>query len=133
KEIGQVASFEGKLGESADTLADALEAYLGLFRNLEKVYVYSHLKNDQDTSNSYYQGLNDRAQSLATKASEAVSWFEPEVLSLPEEKLTAYQNESDRLKQYEHFLERLTINREHVLSKEMEALIAGAGEIFSSP
>src|SRR5699024_9016722 len=133
EEIKRVQSFEGRLEESSEVFLKALEALLDMSRKLENVYVYSHLKNDQDTSNSHYQALNDRAQMLATNAGEAMSWFEPEVLSLHEEKLEQYQQENSELKKYSHYLERVTDNRDHVLSKEMESLLAGAGEIFSSP
>src|SRR5690625_1426978 len=133
KQVNEFQTYEGRLDESADVFLEALEAMLNLYRKLESVYVYAHLKNDQDTSNSHYQGLNDRAQLLATKASEATSWFDPEVLSLPENKLNQYLEENSELKKYEHFLERLTKNREHVLSKEIESLLAGASDIFSSP
>ena len=131
KEVEQISSFEGRLGESAEVFQESLEAILEMTRKLENVYVYSHLKNDQDTSNSSYQAMNDRAQLLATKASEAISWFEPEVLSLPEEKLKKYQTENEGLEIYKHYLDQITANRKHVLSKEMEGLLAGAGDIFA--
>lgn len=130
-EIQRVASFEGRLDENAEVFQEALEAILAMTRQLENVYVYSHLKNDQDTSDSVYQAMNDRAQLLATKASEAISWFEPEVLALPEETLENFQKENEDLEIYAHYLDQLTANRKHVLSKEMEGLLAGAGDIFS--
>lgn len=132
KDIEVVKQYEGRLKENADTFEEALESILETSRRLENVYVYAHLKNDQDTSNSTYQAMYDRAQMLATKAAEAISWFEPEVLSLKPEQLTGYFSENEGLKQYEHYIERLTANREHVLSAEMEALLAGASDIFSA-
>ena len=132
KQVNEFETYEGRLDENSDVFLEAVEALLATYRQLEKVYVYAHLKNDQDTSNSFYQGLNDRAQMLATKASEATSWFEPEVLTLDEDKLNGYLEENEKLNEYKHYLKRLTINREHVLSKEMESLLAGASDIFAS-
>lgn len=132
KEIEHVKTYEGRLHEGAGVFLEALELILDTSRHLENVYVYAHLKNDQDTSNSTYQAMNDRAQMLATRAGEAVSWFEPEVLSLPKEQLESYLKETEELGKYAHFIERLTANREHVLSSEMESLLAGASDIFSA-
>ncbi|WP_277630306.1 oligoendopeptidase F [Atopococcus tabaci] len=132
KDIETVKQYEGRLNEDAGAFKEALESILETSRRLEKVYVYAHLKNDQDTSNSTYQAMYDRAQMLATKAAEAISWFEPEVLSLEPAQLSGYFSENEELKQYAHYIERLTANREHVLSAEMEALLAGASDIFSA-
>lgn len=132
KDIETVKQYEGRLNEGAGAFKEALESILETSRRLENVYVYAHLKNDQDTSNSTYQAMYDRAQMLATKAAEAISWFEPEVLSLDPAQLSGYFSENEELKQYAHYIERLTANREHVLSAEMEALLAGASDIFSA-
>lgn len=132
KDIETVKQYEGRLNEDAGAFKEALESILETSRRLENVYVYAHLKNDQDTSNSTYQAMYDRAQMLATKAAEAISWFEPEVLSLEPAQLSGYFSENEELKQYAHYIERLTANREHVLSAEMEALLAGASDIFSA-
>src|SRR5699024_6538665 len=69
---------------------------------------------------------------LATKIGEAISWFEPEVLEIPEEKLTDFLKENKELVLYQHFIDQLTFSREHVLSANEEALLAGAGEIFGA-
>jgi len=129
--IDNAKKYQGKLNQGATTFQEALEAVLDLSRKVENVYVYSHLKSDQDTSNGTNQALNDRARLLATKAGEATSWFQPEVLSLSNDKLQKYFEENKNLKQYEHEIDLMISNREHVLSAEKEALLAGASDIFS--
>lgn len=131
-QVENVKSFEGRLSEGAEVFQEAFETLLDVSRKIESIYVYSHLKSDQDTGNGVYQALNDRARLLATKAGEATSWFEPEVLSLPEEKLHAYLEENEALQGYKHAIQQMTANREHVLTAEMEALLAGASDIFTS-
>lgn len=132
KKIAEVKQFEGRLSEGAAVFQEAFEAVLDLSRSIGSVYVYAHLKSDQDTGNGTYQALNDRARLLATRAGEATSWFEPEVLSLPEQQLNEYFSENMDLHQYKHAIDQMTANREHVLSAEMEALLAGASDILSS-
>ncbi|WP_027107691.1 oligoendopeptidase F [Lacticigenium naphthae] len=130
--ILEVKTYQGRLAENSTIFLQALESLLALSQKLETVYVYSHLKNDQDTSNSFYQAMNDRAQMLATRAGEAIAWFEPEVLALDPNKLENYFIESNELKIYKHYIDSMTSNREHVLSSEMEGLLAGANDLFQA-
>lgn len=130
--VQKISSLQGTLANGAEDFFEALESILDVYRSLGSVYVYSHLKNDQDTSNGTYQAMNDRARLLATKAGEATSWFEPELLSLSEDKLKGYFEEKKELTIYKHYIDQLTANREHVLSAEMEALLAGASDILTA-
>lgn len=130
--VDEVKKYQGTLNTGPVVFQEALEAVLKLSRKIENVYVYSHLKSDQDTENGTYQALNDRARLLATKAGEATSWFQPEVLSLSDEELKAYFKKNEDLKQYEHEIVAMVSNRDHVLNAEMEALLAGASDILSA-
>lgn len=132
KKLDEVKEYEGTLSKGAKEFQEAYETILDLSRSISSVYVYAHLKSDQDTGNGTYQALNDRARLLATKTGEATSWFEPEVLSLPEETLSGYFKENEELTQYKHAIDQMTANREHVLSAEKEALLAGASDILSA-
>lgn len=132
EKIEEVKEFQGKLGEGAKTFLEALEAILNLSRKVSSIYVYAHLKSDQDTTNNTYQAMNDRARYLASLTQEATSWFEPEVLELPEETLSGYFEVEEGLEVYTHYINQLTANRAHVLTAEMEALLAGASEVLGS-
>ena len=68
----------------------ALEALLALERELEKVYVYASMKNDQDTSETKYQAMMAKVQKLVAEASAKNAWFQPELLALTPAKLAAY-------------------------------------------
>ncbi|MEK0151687.1 oligoendopeptidase F [Tetragenococcus halophilus] len=125
-------SYRGTLGDGPQAFLAALEYLLDVSRQLETVYVYSHLKNDQDTSNTIYQALNSRAESLVTQADEKLSFFEPELLSLSNERIWQYFKDEPKLQIYRHFVDQIVANRAHVLPKEQEALLAGAGEIFGA-
>ena len=48
--LGQEQQFQGHLGDNAETLYKALALEDELGSKLEKVYVYAHLKQDQDLS-----------------------------------------------------------------------------------
>ena len=130
--VKEVAGYQGTLHEGAAAFLQALEGILAVYRQLETLYVYSHLKNDQDTGNTQYQGLYARASSLLAEASEALAWFEPELLTLSDEQIAAYFEEAPKLTEYRHYIQQMLDNRPHTLPAEQEALLAGAGEIFGA-
>lgn len=132
EELNQAESFKGTLGNGAEAFLAALEYVLDVYRKVETLYVYSHLKNDQDTTNTAYQALYARASSLYAQVSEAVSWFDPEVLTLSDEQIWGYFEEQPKLAVYRHYIQNILDERPHVLSMEQEALLAGASEIFGA-
>ncbi|RDI47759.1 oligoendopeptidase F [Falsibacillus pallidus] len=123
-------SFKGKLGSSAEDLLKLLKYQDEVLEKMGKIYTYSHMKYDQDTTNSTYQGMDDRAKNLYTQISSAFSYVVPEILSIDEEKLTKFVEGNQDLQQYKHALEEINLQRPHVLSSEEEALLAQAGEVF---
>ncbi len=130
--IEELKSFEGTLAQSADNLLKMQEKSDELNQLAEKVYVYANQRLHEDTSNAYYQGLSGRAQMLLVQMAEAASYIEPEILAIPEEKLEEMMKEED-LKKYEIYLRRLLHRKEHILSKEMEELLAGVDEVAEGP
>ena len=130
--IAGILEFKGELNKSSERLLSSIRYILDVSNQLETIYTYAHLKNDQDTTNATYQGMFEQASLLATKISESISWFEPEVLEIPEEKLAAFLTDNDELTKYQHFINQLTASRKHILSAEAESLLAGAGEIFGA-
>lgn len=132
EEMTDAMKYQGTLKNGAEAFQQAIEFVLDVYRKLEKIYVYSHLKNDQDTADSQYQAMYAKAGALLAQVSEAVSWFEPEVLSLTDEEIWAYFEQNPALEIYRHFVENMISNRPHILSADQEALLAGASEIFDA-
>ncbi|MGC3062211.1 oligoendopeptidase F, partial [Enterococcus faecalis] len=93
------------LGNGAEAFLAALEFVLEVYRKVETLYVNSHLKNDQDTTNTAYQALYARASSLYAQVSEAVSWFDPEVLTFSDEQIWGYFEEQPKFAVYGLYIE----------------------------
>ena len=132
EELKQSEKHKGTLDQGASQFLNAIEFVLRVYRQTEVIYVYAHLKNDQDTGNTDYQALYARASSLFSKVSEAVSRFEPEILQLSDDQIWQYFKEEPKLEVYRHYIQQIVDNRAHVLSAEQESLLAGAGEIFDA-
>lgn len=131
--LPSVQEYQGKLGESAEQLYAVLQLQDKLLERLGKLYTYAHMRYDQDTTNSFYQGLDDRIKNLYSQAGSALAFIVPEILAIAEEKIKGFLQEKEDLKLYEQALEEINLQRPHVLSAEAEALLAQAGEVMSSP
>ena len=128
----QAASLEGHLLDSAESLLDITERYLDLSRRLEKLYVYAHMKNDQDTRVAKYQEYYAKAMTLYSQLDQVFSFYEPEFMAITEDQYQNFLAEEPKLQPYKHFFDKLLQNKDHVLSQREEELLAGAGEIFGA-
>ena len=128
----EAASLEGHLLDSAKSLLNITERYLDLSRRLEKLYVYAHMKNDQDTRVAKYQEYYAKAMTLYSQLDQVFSFYEPEFMAITEEQYQKFLAEEPKLQPYKHFFDKLLQNKEHVLSQREEELLAGAGEIFGA-
>ena len=131
-DIKAASHYAGHLLDSAQTLLDTTNAYLELSRRLEKVYVYAHMKNDQDTRVAKYQEYQSKGMSLYSLLGETFAFYEPEFMAITDEQYKAFVSEVPALEQYGHYFDRLLEKKEHVLSQKEEELLAGAGEIFAA-
>src|SRR6185436_3023367 len=63
-EIPALNKYQGQLGTSAATLADALERMSQLDKELSRLYVYASMRSDEDTRVSITQGMEQEMQQL---------------------------------------------------------------------
>lgn len=131
--VPQLTAYQGRLGESAGVLLEALRARDALFQLLERVAVFAHMKEDEDTTNSTYQALSTRGQSLSARVAAASSFMTPEILAIPTETIRAWLDEDSDLAAYRHELENLLREKEHVRSPEVEELLAQMSEVGAAP
>ncbi|MBT2215440.1 oligoendopeptidase F [Virgibacillus dakarensis] len=127
-DIPKIEEFQGKLAESAQNLYDLLQMQDNLSMRLGKLFTYAHMRYDEDTTNSFYQAINQKAESVLTLASSSMSFIVPEILTIDETKLKQFLEEKKELQVYKHTLDEITRQRPHVLSQKEEALLAEAAE-----
>ncbi|KIL73110.1 oligoendopeptidase F [Bacillus badius] len=128
----QAKSYQGKLGESAESLYNFFTYQDELLERMGKLYTYSHMRYDQDTTNSHYQGMDDRAKNLYTQIASALSYAVPEILAIDEEQLKKFVATHEGLDVYRHAIEEINLQRPHVLSASEENLLAQASEVTSA-
>lgn len=131
--IAQAGRFQGRLGESAETFLAALKMNDELSNSLERIAQYALMRRDEDSANSVYQGMAQRALSIYSQAGAALAYLEPEILQLPEETLWSYVDSLPELGVYRHYLEDLVRNKPHVLSTREEQILAQVSEFARGP
>ena len=131
--LPELDALKGTLAQSGEALLKVLQTRDALYEELETLFVYASMHKDEDTTNSEYQGMFDRAMQLFVRASTVSSYIEPEILALPQETLDAFVRETDGLGLYRQQLDDINRNRPHVRSAEVEAVLAAAGEISEVP
>ena len=129
----KVKEYEGKLSESAQKLYEALKLYDDCSLKLDRVGGYSFMRHDQDAGNAHYQELELKVQSASVRISEELSFMEPEILEIPDDVIGRFYEEEPGLRDYEVTIREIRRLKEHTLSKEMEQLLASAGEMAQTP
>ncbi len=123
------AKFSGHLTESADTLYEALTARDAIWQKLEHAYVYATMRKDEDNRVAKYQSMDDKCGMIIAKVSALMSFFSPELLAAPEEKILGYIDEKPELEQYRYLLTDALREKAHVLSTAEENILAQLSEV----
>lgn len=118
-------SYKGKLHDPK-TLRLALDEYFELDRQFTRLYVYAHLRNDEDLGNDKNKGSFLRISSLLHQFSSEISWVQPELLSLSEEQYNTLLKD-ENLAPYHRFLQQLNDLRPYTLSEQEEHILALSG------
>lgn len=131
--VKELPAFKGKLKRSGKQILAFFKRRDEIAQIVEKLYTYSHLRADEDKSNSHFQGLNDRALALYTQFGEAVSWADPELLSIKPERMASFIAKTSGLELYKHKFDELALRRAHVRSPEIEELLAQYAHVAQGP
>ena len=117
--LPELEALKGTLAQSGQALLKVLQTRDELFEELETLYVYASMRKDEDTTNSVYLGMFDRAMQLFVRASTVISYIEPEILALPQVTLDTFVQETSGLSLYKQQLDDINRNRPHVRSAEV--------------
>lgn len=127
--IKELKQYKGKLNQSDEILFDCYKDYEKAIEIDEKIYAYAMLYYHKDMSNQDAIKLYKRAEKISTDFAEAVSFIEPEISKISDEKLEEYLK-SEKLKEYEKILKDIIKDKKHILSEEVERVISKYSEVF---
>lgn len=132
KKAEKIKDFSGKLCEPK-VLHDYFKVKEDISRLADKLFVFAHLKSDEDRANSTYQSLKDKIDTYLAELKSLGAFFVPEILSLPEEYIEKAIAEVKDLERYKFLLEDILKMKPHVLSKELEELVASVSDCLEAP
>ncbi len=123
------AAWEGKVVENP---RQAIREYFDLNQQAEPVFSYAFLRGETDNGDPVAQGLRARASQMGVQLSTAMSFFEPELLSL-DDALLAEIAADPAMADYDAFLRNLIRQKPHTLPAEQEKLLAMMGQVAQAP
>ncbi|MBN2433267.1 MAG: oligoendopeptidase F [Acidobacteria bacterium] len=128
----KVLVLKGRLGSSAENLAAAFRWSDEIEREVSKLYVYAHLRSDEDTTNTRYMGMQDRVRSRMVQVGAALAWIEPEIMAIDEATIERFRHE-DVMAPYRWALTLVLRKKPHTLSESEERLLSMAAEPLGTP
>jgi oligoendopeptidase F len=121
--IAEYATFQGKLGESPESLAECLQFDLDLDRIAEALGNYAFLKTAEDVGEGKYQRMQGRYMNVASRSAQAASFIRPEILAIPAATMDVFLT-SPAIAPYKLILERVLRYKPHTLGPKEENLLA---------
>jgi len=131
-QLPELTAYQGRLGESADVLADALGLFYTTQKTVEDVIVWASQAQHTDTRNQEANANLSRARALTAKYGEAASFITPEIATIPEEQITEFMT-TDRLATYAHVIDDIVRTKAHIRSAEVEQVLASSSLLRGSP
>ena len=130
-DIPKIKKYQGKLKESPAVLVKALKAFEALVSRAQKAGMYAGFSYSVDTTNQESAGMRGKARSMFGLVASAVSFMQPEILSIGKKNIDKWVRENKQLKIYKHSFEDLFRKQAHVRSTEVEELLGLASEPLS--
>ena len=130
--VARLKEFKGKLTSDLETFKEYLKLNEEFERKMEKAYVYSSLRNDEDTTVNKYQEMSQVAENTYVYAASELSFISPEILSTDEKIINSYL-EDEEISYLKHYFEDMFRAKDHVLDEKSEAILAAFGKLKNNP
>lgn len=122
-------AYRGRLAESAEVFKAAIEASDAYEMTAEKLYVYAHLKYDENTSVSKNRARLDRISAKFAELAAGCAWFEPEVMAISDQRMQELLSD-ETLAFYKRSIEELLREKPHTLTEPEERLLAALSDVL---
>ena len=118
--------FKGKLDDRA-TLLKCLTYIDTLSAEIEKVFLYAHMRHHEEMRNAENAANLSKTLGLYSKMFAEFSFVEPELTSYSDEYLLSLIKD-ESFKEYDYRLQKILKSKAHVLSEKEERLLALASD-----
>jgi oligoendopeptidase F len=131
--IPELRSYQGKISKSPDDLLKFYQLEEEISKKLNNCDAFAELSYDQDTRDQKYAGYKGRIAILGAQFGEAVSWFTPELVTVPADTFEAWYRIRPALAVYRHSIDEVLRTKAHTLSPEEERIMALASNVERAP
>lgn len=123
-DIKKIEKLKGKLGDSANTLYNALQMISDIQRKGSRVYTYTNLKSDENLSDTKAQESLQLSIEMFAQFQQATSWIQPEILTIGKERIDKFIKEEAKLAPFVMQLDDSLRNAPHTLTPETEQALS---------
>ena len=120
---GRITEWNGKIGESAHSLAACLNFEKELDLKIERLYHFASLQQAEDSANNDYLTRIGQLQNLLTVIGELAAFVVPEIQAIDDARWSAFLQEG-LLAEWRNQLHKIRRMRPHILSEREERLLA---------
>ena len=128
KEGKDIVRFKDKLNEEKSIL-ECFRADDELSKKLERLYVYTKMRKDEDCSVEKYLAMSDKIENLCVELSTLSAFISPQLAQNSKEFLLELSKKKE-FEDYSYNLELIAKRKEHSLSTAEETILAKTG-LFS--
>ncbi|MFW5966023.1 MAG: oligoendopeptidase F, partial [Persicimonas sp.] len=122
--MDQLADMKGALSEGPQQVLEAYQLEERIGRMAYKLFRYPQLTYDTDQRNNEILARIQRVQNLFAEFETKRAWFEPELLSIDEETMMSWIDQTEELEPYRFPISEVYRQREHRLDEEGERLLS---------
>ena len=119
----RIIDWKGRIGESAQSLAECLEFEKALDLKLERVIHFASLQLSENSANADYLARMSQLENLLTKISETASFVVPEIQAIDDMTFARFMGDP-ALASWRTKLQKIRRLKPHVLSEPEERLLA---------
>lgn len=131
--IDTLARMQGQASNGAESLLHMLRLNDEAGKTVDRVALYADLNFVTSQADNDLNGRNQRAEILATRQTEALSWFRPELLQLSWNDVSRWIDKTPGLAEYRYYLENLFRIKAHLLDNNGEKILSYFGNFEGTP
>lgn len=128
----EVSNMQGHIMDSSFTLLKTMLLYSSSIRLIERAFVYSHMKHDEDNGDTRYVEMYSNVVAAYSEVAAALSFIIPEISQASASTIAEYIDELPDLEVYRFMLEEIIRKKDHLLNKDQEFILASLHEILNS-
>ncbi len=128
-----LAAFKGRFAEGPQTLLEYVRLFQETAELIGKIGTYASNEYSVDTNNQAAGGRAGQARSLMARFAAAVSFANPELMSIGFDTLRQWMQQTPELAFLAHYFDQLERRQAHVRSGEVEEVLALTGDPFGGP